>query len=607
MTARRIFVATTLIAVFTVIASLLLLYSAGYAGYYRYPYYQWWYYAWTQPGNFYVLASGAISLVIILAILFIGFRGTTRVRGWSLRQAWPVNRKPAGAIRARTAIYGTARWQTSDEGKRRWPGPAAPYGGIVVGEDRFTPNDCGPFLPDDPSSWGRRGRPLIDPLLDGPPHCIVVAGTGGYKTSCLVPTGCIWTGGAVFHDPSSELVQILYDTRQRMGHRVHVLTTEDQIDRIGAPAIPAAAFNALDWIDPTSTSAEIDVATVVEWVCGTTPRNAGSSERFFTPRAKNVVRCLLASLLWNQNCDPDLKTLETLRELIAVPPEELRKGLKTIHQTSKSPYAQNLAGAFGNGISEETFGSIHQTADELTAWLATESIARLVSGTSFRSADLAAGRTDVFLSLPLKVLQTSPQLARCIIGAQLNALYEAGGNVNGKILFMLDEAARLGYLGSLKIARDTGRKHGIALLLAYQNQKQIVDQWGPTGEAEWFGNVRWRSYSAITDPQTAEELSRSCGEYGAVDWSESVRRLRGLFGRPLPQLTYTTRPTRLISPSEIVSQRTDTQIVVGSPGYHPAKLGRAIYWRDKRFLAQVGSNPFAGQLKPELVETADPD
>jgi type IV secretion system protein VirD4 len=590
--------AAVFIAAFTVSASLLLLWSTGKIGHFNYPYYQWWYYAGQQPGNFYVLLSGGVSAACITILWIWLTYQLRRVRGWSLRSAWPVNRRQAAPIRSRTSIYGSARWQTPAESSRRWSGPVSPNGGIVVGEDRFTPDDCGPFIPNDPATWGRRGKLLIDPLLDGPPNCIVVAGTGGYKSSCIVPTGCTWTGGAVFHDPSGELVSILYETRRAMGHEVYILSTEDHIERQGGGTpIPAAAFNVLDWIDTTSNSAELDVSAVIEWVCGTIPARASESSKFFGGRAKDLVRCLLADLLWNPNCDPELKTLETLRDLIATSGKEIRKGLQKIHDHSASRLARNIAGTFDDAP-EETFGSILQSADAQTAWLAIEANARLVSGHSFRSADLIGGKTDVFLSLPMKVLQSSPALARCIVAALINQLYEAGNKVNGKILFVLDEARWLGYLGSLKIARDTARRHGIAMVLAYQSEEQITDQWGPTGKSEWFSTVRWRSYSAITDPQTAETLSKTCDEYGAVDWSESVRRWRGAFGRPQPQLTYNTRAVRLIRPGEIVTQRTDTQIVVGSPGHHPAKLGRAIYWRDKRFLAQVGSNPFAGQHKP---------
>jgi type IV secretion system protein VirD4 len=93
----------------------------------------------------------------------------------------------------------------------------------------------------------------------------------------------------------------------------------------------------------------------------------------------------------------------------------------------------------------------------------------LVSGSSFHSRDLVGGRLTVFVQVPLKTLQTTPALGRVIVGALLNVAYEADGRMQGRILFLLDEVARLGPMGVLEQARDAGRKYGITLLLLYQS------------------------------------------------------------------------------------------------------------------------------------------
>ena len=140
----------------------------------------------------------------------------------------------------------------------------------------------------------------------------------------------------------------------------------------------------------------------------------------------------------------------------------------------------------------------------------------LVSGDSFRTRDLAEGRLTVFVQVPLKTLQATPALGRVIVGALLNAAYEADGQVRGRILFLLDEVARLGYMGVLEQARDAGRKYGITLLLLYQSLGQLVGQWGREGKQAWYDATSWRLFAAVQDPDTAKELSAMCGEYGVV-------------------------------------------------------------------------------------------
>jgi hypothetical protein len=117
-------------------------------------------------------------------------------------------------------------------------------------------------------------------------------------------------------------------------------------------------------------------------------------------------------------------------------------------------------------------------------------------------------------------LQATAALGRVIVGALLNAAYEADGRVRGRILFLLDEVARLGYMGVLEQARDAGRKYGITLLLLYQSLGQLVGQWGREGKQAWYDATSWRLFAAVQDPDTARELSAMCGEYAVVATAE---------------------------------------------------------------------------------------
>jgi type IV secretion system protein VirD4 len=224
--------------------------------------------------------------------------------------------------------------------------------------------------------------------------------------------------------------------------------------------------------------------------------------------------------------------------------------------------------------------------------------ADLVSGSSFKTADITSGTTDVFVALPLKTLQTTPGIARCIIGALLNSAYEADGAVKGRILFLVDEAARLGPMSILEIARDARRKYSITLQLLYQSVGQIVSQWGTDGKRAWFEAVSWRAYAAVQDLETARELSGTIGDYGVLSWSEALNT--GLHGGGLgsrsrssgKNVTYTENLRPLIRPEEIMHDlREDAQIVIPREG-RPVLCGRAIYFRRPELKARIGANRF---------------
>jgi type IV secretion system protein VirD4 len=582
------------LAVFVALASILLVVAGGMLDDYEFPavLWQWPVYAWQYGGDSEIapwLAGTGLPAGILPLVLsgMIYWRWSRRIRGWTLRRDFPTSRFPRRPIRSTTDNYGHARWATLAEARQLWRGPTPLYGGIVVGEAYDPRQDSGRFRPSEPRSWGCGGQTplLIDPCDEGSTHSILVSGSGGFKTVCAASTLCTWRGPAVVLDPATELGPMLKTERERMGHRVHILSPENAA---------AVGFNALDWIDITSPVAETDISAVVEWVCGYTARRDQTAQ-FFKDQGKALVTCLLAHMLWDDSLFPEFKTLRFLREMISVPEKELKKALEQIHRASPSTLARHLAGPLYQLV-DETFSGGFANANEDTRWLATQTYADLVSGSTFRTSDICRGNTDVFISLPLKSLEATPAVARCIIGALINAVYEANGAVQGRVLFLLDEAARLGYMNVIRVARDAGRKFGITLHLLYQAVGQIEGQWGKEGKNEWYEGVAWRAYAAVKDYDTAKELADTIGQHGALGWSESTStngsffRVRSGWGR---NTTYTELPHALMRPEEIMHDlRSDAQIVIAK-GLRPALTGRAIYFRRPELVAKIGVNRFA--------------
>src|SRR5208337_4119287 len=377
----------------------------------------------------------------------------------------------------------------------------------------------GPFDPRDKSTWGRGGTAplLIDPCRVGSTHALAFAGSGGFKTTSIgVPTMLTWTGSAVVLDPSREIgPMVAAHRRASLGHSAIFLDPATARE---------AGVNVLDWIDIASPLADSHVESVVAWITGE-HRDGSPGSEFFKGSARDLITCLLAALLWDPNLPPARKTLRELQRRLVTPERQMRDLLADIHACSASAKARDLAGTFV-GQHRETFSGVYGNANRDARWLSTPAYADLVSGgaegapPALRTADLARGKTTVFLQIPLPVLMTTPALGRVLVGALLNAAYEADGKVNGRILFLLDEVARLGYMHLLEQARDAGRKYGITLLLLYQSLGQLVGQWGREGKQAWYDATSWRLFAAVQDPDTARELSAMCGEYAVVATAE---------------------------------------------------------------------------------------
>lgn len=484
-------------------------------------------------------------------------------------------------ITGKRAIHGDADWMKLPEAAKLFP----ETGDIVVGERYRVDRDAaadGAFSTSDRESWGSGGT---KPLLCfggafGSGHGIAFAGSGGFKTtSVTIPTALKWAGGMVVLDPSNEVAPMVAEHRKSFNRRVHVLD----------PGKAETGFNVLDWIGRFGGTKEEDIASVASWIMTDNPRPDAGMNNFFRGSAQQLVAALIADVCMSGHTPPTSQTLRQVRANLAEPEPKLRTRLQEIHDSSQSIFVRENVAPFIN-MTPETFSGIYGAAAKETHWLSYENYAGLVSGTSFTTDEVAAGQTDIFINLDLKTLENHPGLARVIIGALMNSIYNRNGDVNGRTLFLLDEVARLGFMRILETARDAGRKYGITLLMLFQSIGQMREAYGGRdASSKWFESASWISFAAINDPETADYISKRCGDTTVeVGQTSTSSRMNGSSRTRSKQLV--RRP--LILPHEVMQMRTDEQIVF-TAGNPPLRCGRAIFFRRKDMIAAVGPNRFA--------------
>lgn len=487
-------------------------------------------------------------------------------------------------IGGKRAVHGEADWMKVQEAAKLFPDP----GGIVVGERYRVDRDnvaAVSFRADDPSTWGAGGK---SPLLCfdgsfGSSHGIVFAGSGGFKTtSVTVPTALKWGGGLVVLDPSSEVAPMVAEHRRKAGRKVIILD----------PSASGVGFNALDWIGRHGSTKEEDIVAVATWIMTDNPRSASARDDFFRASAMQLLTALIADVCLSGHTDEEDQTLRRVRKNLSEPEPQLRARLTKIYEQSESDFVKENVSVFVN-MTPETFSGVYANAVKETHWLSYPNYAALVSGDSFSTDDLADGVTDIFIALDLKVLEAHPGLARVVIGSLLNAIYNRNGDVKGRALFLLDEVARLGYLRILETARDAGRKYGITLTMIFQSIGQMREAYGGRdATSKWFESASWISFAAINDPDTADYISKRCGDTTVeVDQTNRSSGMKGSSRSRSRQLS--RRP--LILPHEVLRMRADEQIVFTS-GNPPLRCGRAIWFRRKDMSASVGENRFHKQI-----------
>lgn len=483
-------------------------------------------------------------------------------------------------IRGKRAIHGESDWMAMNDAGRLFPDA----GGIVVGERYRVDHDAvaeRSFRAEDAETWGAGGK---SPLLCfdasfGSSHGIVFAGSGGFKTtSVTVPTALKWGGGLVVLDPSNEVAPMVAAHRRGAGHEVFVLD----------PRSAATGFNVLDWIGQHGATKEEDIAAVASWVITDNPRQGSARDDFFRASALQLLTALTADVCLSGHTEKKDQHLRQVRANLSEPEPKLRERLQAIYDNSESEFVKENVAPF-IAMTPETFSGVYANAVKETHWLSYPNYAALVSGSSFTTAELSEGRTDIFINLDLKTLENHAGLARVIIGTLLNAIYNRNGEVKNRTLFLLDEVARLGYLRILETARDAGRKYGISLVMLYQSIGQMREAYGGRdATSKWFESASWISFAAINDPETAEYISRRCGDTTVeVDQTSRSSQMSGSSRTRSKQLA--RRP--LILPHEVLRMRTDEQIVF-TAGNPPLRCGRAIWFRRSDMKACVGENRF---------------
>ena len=371
---------------------------------------------------------------------------------------------------------------------------------------------------------------------------------------------------------------MVMEHRRKAGRKVIVLD----------PATPAVGFNALDWIGRFGGSKEEDIVAVATWVTTDNPRQASARDDFFRASAQQLLIALIADVCLSGHTEEKHQTLRQVRANLAEPEPKLRERLTRIHDQSQSDFVKENVAPF-IAMTPETFSGVYANAVKETHWLSYPNYAALVSGDSFSTDDLAVGETDIFVALDLKALESHPGLARVVIGALMNAIYNRAGDVKGRTLFLLDEVARLGYLRILETARDAGRKYGISLALIFQSIGQLREAYGGRdATSKWFESASWISFAAINDPDTADYISKRCGDTTVeVDQVSRTSRMGGSSRSRSKQLT--RRP--LILPHEVLRMRSDEQIVF-TAGNAPLRCGRAIWFRRDDMKACVKKSRF---------------
>jgi type IV secretion system protein VirD4 len=498
-------------------------------------------------------------------------------------------------------VHGTAHWATRKEIERTSllsvNGAAAQ--GVYVGAWR------------EAHSAARRPGRLYYLRHNGPEHVLALAPTrSGKGVGLVVPTLLSWPHSVVVNDQKAELWHLTAGWRAAHGGNA-VLRFDP------GSAEGCARFNPLEEIRLGTLHEVGDVQNLVSILVD--PEGKGLVDHW-AKTAHAFLTGAVLHVLYAKKAEGKTGALPDIALALSDPAQEIEAlyldMLANSHCNGKPHPVVAAAARDMLNRPEEERGSVLSTAISFLSLYRDPLIAKNVSESDFRIADLMNNQKPVTLYLVVRAEDKDRMrpLMRLIINQLVRVLlrpeitYREGRPVRPhrhRLLLMLDEFPSYGKLEVFQEALAYIAGYGIK---AYLIAQDIAQLWGAYGRDESIvSNCHIRIAYAPNKIETAEWLSRMAGMATIV--KEDITQSGGRFSVLLKTVSKTfhqvSRPLatadeilRLKAPlkikSDIITEPGDMLVFVA--GHAPIFGTQSLYFRDPVFLARASLPPPAGNM-----------
>lgn len=383
-------------------------------------------------------------------------------------------------------------------------------------------------------------------------HVVTVAGNrAGKGTSLIVPNLLCYPGSVVVIDPKGENAALTARHRATFpNHRVVVL---DPFNETDLPDTLRGSYNPLDLIDPISDDA-IDLAGAL---ASALVMRSNDKDAHWDESAKQVIEALILHVCETEDRTAR-RTLARVYQLLmrgdaefaaAIDEEAIAAGeeppemnsFKALWMHMSLSEAENenvrdvIVGAAETlqAMGDSERGSVLSTARRNTRFLATPSVQKVLSSTTFDLDMLKTheGGASIYLCLPARYLASHARFLRLIVNQvlfQMEAIGLAKPATGYPVLFVLDEFAALGHMETIEKAAGLMAGYGIKLWPILQDLTQLKRHYRESWET-FLGNAGTMTFFGNTDLTTLDWLAKRMGqtEITVSDTSTSQNRTSG--------------------------------------------------------------------------------
>jgi type IV secretion system protein VirD4 len=306
-----------------------------------------------------------------------------------------------------------------------------------------------------------RARPI---LYQGDSHLMTIAPTGAGKgIGVIIPNLLRYTGTVIAIDPKGENYQVTARRRLEMGQKIIVL------DPFHVATKVSDCLNPLDLFKLPRSIMECDAEMLASLL---SVGHEFSREPYWDDTGRAILAALIAHIA--STSDKGECTLNQVRAYLYHQNLDYMLAELLDDEAVKNTLAKDEFNAYLAIPEDKTRPCVRSTATSYLKALGSPDVSKTLETSSFELADLVEGKPlTIYIIIPPEKMDSHRSLLRLWIGTLLTAVTSRRRLPRRRTLFLIDEAAQLGSLSTLRQAITLHRGYGMQVHTFWQDLSQL--------------------------------------------------------------------------------------------------------------------------------------
>ena len=408
-------------------------------------------------------------------------------------------------------------------------------------------------------------------VAGGYQHCLLFAPTGSGKgVGFVIPNLLFWDHSVVVHDIKLENYELT------SGYRAKKMKQDVYLWNPASPDGITHCYNPLDWVSPKLGQQVDDIQKISNLLL--------PEQEFWQNESRSLcVGVMLYLLATDERPNTFGEVVRVLRSDDVV--YNLAVVLDTIGQQIHPVAYMNIA-AFLQKAEKERSGVISTLNSSLELW-ANPLIDKATATSDFCVTDMKKKKLTVYVGLtPDNIARLEPlmkvfyQQASQLLCQHMPRKDEPYG-----VMFMMDEFPTLGEMEQFKTGIAYFRGYRLRLFLIIQDTQQLKGTYEEAGMNSFLSNATYRITFAANNIETAELISKMCGNKTVKQYSMNKPKFLDL--NPGSRSVHQSETQRaLLLPQEVMQLPRDEQIILIESS-SPIKSKKIFYYKDSFFTRRL--------------------